>query len=114
MRRRAALFLLLALLQGPPIWAGGLEDLKGLDWTQMSLGQKQDFVYRGIGALERQGVSLLKSPSYYIEALDKVLTIDPDLKKEYLDNLFVFCVHESEPHTRKALNEIRGAQSKGA
>jgi hypothetical protein len=96
------------------LFAAGFEDLKGGDWGRMDLQQKREFVYTGIGALERQGVSLLKSPSYYIEALDKVLTIDPDLEKEYLDNLFVFCVHESEPHTRKALNEIRGAQSKGA
>ncbi|HXV18560.1 MAG TPA: hypothetical protein VD883_00605 [Candidatus Omnitrophota bacterium] len=109
MRRRVVLFLLLALSQGVIARAEGLDDLKGQDWIQMSLGQKQDFVYRGIGALERQGVSLLKSPSYYIEALDKVLKIDEGLREEYLDNLFVFCVHESEPHTRQALEKIRNS-----
>jgi hypothetical protein len=90
-------------------FAATMEDLSGSDWIRMSLKEKQAFVYTGIGGLERQGVVIMKKPQYYIEALDKILKLDPDLGKEYLDSLFVFCVHESEPQTRDAIRRIREA-----
>lgn len=89
------------------VTASSLEDLRGRDWIKMPLDQKQTFIYTGIGGLERQGVFITKSPDFYIQVLDRIIAEDPELSEEFLDNLFVFCVHESEPQTQEAIKKIR-------
>ncbi len=113
--RRAALVLALSLALPGPAHAAAesletlppFEELKGSDWARMGQRQKEFFVYMGIGGLQRQGVSVLRKPVYYVEAMDRVLGLDPDLGGEGLENLFVFCVYESEPGTRPAIDAIR-------
>jgi hypothetical protein len=89
-------------------------ELKGSDWLQMKRGQKELFLYTCVGGLQSKGVVLMKTPHYYEEALDKILAVDPDLKSEPLDNLFVFCVYESEPHVRPVIDKIRKTAAKEA
>lgn len=89
-----------------------LEDLRGSDWARLTKEEKEFFVFSGYGGLEQQGVPLRQKPYYYIEALDKVLAADPSLGSEYLDDLLIFCVNESEPESREALKAARARQKK--
>jgi hypothetical protein len=86
------------------------EDLRGSDWAKMPQGEKQRFIYTGIGGLERQGVFISRSPQEYLEAMDKLFAADPSLDDEYLDNLFVFLVHDGEPQARGQIDSILKAQ----
>ncbi|MCG3175141.1 MAG: hypothetical protein MOGMAGMI_00063 [Candidatus Omnitrophica bacterium] len=89
-----------------------LEDLRGSDWAGLSRQQKEYFVFSGYGALEQQGVPLKQKPYHYIEALDKLLSVEPSLAGEYLDDLLLFCVNESEPEARPVLKRLRAEQKK--
>jgi hypothetical protein len=83
------------------------EDLTGEDWARLSEQEKQRFVYTAIGALERRGVLIMRSPGEYLDAMEKLLLSDAELRREYLESLFVFCVYDGEPQTRDAIRLIR-------
>lgn len=89
-----------------------MEELRGSDWAGLTREQKEFYVFTGYGGLEQQGVPLKQKPYYYVEALEKLLTIEPTLKGEYLDDLLLFCVNESEPETRDILKRLRKEQKK--
>jgi hypothetical protein len=104
------LFLILSgffLLGASAALADNIEDLTGKDWLAMTQAQKEFFVYTGIGGLERQEVVITRLPAYYIETLDKLIKLEPFYEKEYLENLFVFAVYESEPQSRVKIEKIR-------
>ena len=113
--------VLLASLLGFPIavpvsdgWAQltRMEELRGSDWAALTREQREFYVFSGYGGLEQQGVPLKQKPYHYVEALDKLLTVEPTLKGEYLDDLFLFCVNESEPEARDILKRLRKEQKK--
>lgn len=103
----AAVFLFLA----SPAFADNIEDLTGKDWLSMTQAQKEFFVYTAIGGLERQEVVITRFPAYYVEALDKLVQLEPFYQQEYLENLFVFSVYESEPQSRVKIEKIRQEMS---
>lgn len=82
------------------------EDLRGSDWLSMSSKDKETFIYMAIGGLEKEGVFIMKTPHDYIQAIDKLLALDSEYQKEYLDNLVVFCIYDSEPQTREKIKQI--------
>ncbi len=84
-----------------------LEDLTGDDWSRLSESERQRFIYTAIGGLERQGIFVTRAPHEYQEAIEKMLQSEPSLKREYLDNLLVFCVYDGEPQTREGIRRIR-------
>lgn len=89
-----------------------MEELRGSDWPALTKEQREFYVFSGYGGLEQQGVPLKQKPYHYVEALDKLLTVEPTLKDEYLDDLFLFCVNESEPEARDILKRLRKEQKK--
>lgn len=92
---------------GPEPATKTLDQLQGKDWRKMSAADRERFIYMGVGSLERRGVFIAKPPGDYVQTLNTVLETNPELSDEFLEDLFVFCVYDSEPQTRPAISRLR-------
>jgi hypothetical protein len=80
--------------------------LTGADWVGMSQEDKEQYVFRAIGALEVKGVFMMKPSLFYVTAMSDLINHDPALQQTVLDNIFVLAVFQNESQTRSVLKRI--------
>ena len=70
----------------------GHRDVTGLEWLQMSIGERMDQVVMSLYVLEKYGYTITKSPNDYYNALEGKLKLDPALYSRKLTNILAAIV----------------------
>jgi hypothetical protein len=79
----------------------------GLEWLQMSLGERRDYVRLSMVVLDKQDVPLSHTLLEYFNAIEQKLLHDPDYYGTDITNILALIVYETEPETREALDRMR-------
>jgi len=79
--------------------------LSAEDWNNLSMREKEDYLFSAFGKLEQQGVFLMKSPHDYVEELDLAVQ-DPFYKEAVMDNLLMLKIYEKESQTRPVIQKL--------
>jgi hypothetical protein len=87
------------------------DELKGSEWPWLKPEDKKRFVDTTLGALEKNGITVLGDPAHYLEKVGRILEEEPSFENEYLADLVVFCVYDEEPQTREAIHKLRDAST---
>ena len=74
-----------------------LKEATGLEWLQMSMGQRQDCVLSSMYVLSKEGMTLGKSLGEYYDAVGNKLRLNPNLYSESITDILASIVHEKEP-----------------
>lgn len=82
------------------------EEPRASEWIKMQVYEKENYVYQGFGALEQQGVVLMETPQYYVEALDRKISTSPAIGDTYMDYLLVQAIYDHESQAREGLRRI--------
>ncbi|MGH7198938.1 MAG: hypothetical protein ACREH5_09410 [Candidatus Omnitrophota bacterium] len=70
----------------------GPRDVTGLEWLQMSIGERMDQLVMSLYVLEKYGYTVTKSPNDYYNALEGKLKLDPALYSRKLTNILAAIV----------------------
>ena len=111
MRRNVCILLLSIWVAAPLSFAATAKqapnDVTGLEWLQMSIGNRMDCVIASMVALTQLGVNFSQSPNDYDNAVEEKLRLDPGLYATNITNLLASIVYEKEPGNQDALNRFR-------
>jgi hypothetical protein len=83
------------------------QSIKGLDWLQLSLGERMEYILASMLIMTRHGVEFGKSINDYHDAVAEKLRTHPDLYYTDVTNILASIVYEWEPGTRVALDKLR-------
>ncbi len=84
-----------------------LDEVSGLEWLQMSMGDRQDNLLASIYILNKNGVELRKSPNDYFNIVEEKLRSSPHLYDTDLTRILASIVYEIEPRSREALDKYK-------
>ena len=85
------------------------KDATGLEWLQLSMGERAEYILMSMAALTQSGVELGKSPSDYCDAVEEKLRLNPNLYSGGVTDILASVVYEGEPGSRTVLDKIRKA-----
>lgn len=88
-----------------------LDEVTGLEWLQMALGERQDHILASMFILKQHGVDLRKSLNDYFNVLEEKLHSIPGLYNTDLTQILASLVYEKEPRNRQALDKYRNKPS---
>ncbi len=83
------------------------EPVTGLEWLEMSAGERLDQILMSMYILTHNGVELSQSPDDYDRALEENLVHHPDLYSKSLTDILALIVYDKESQTRPALDKAR-------
>ena len=87
------------------------QEITGLEWMQMSGGDRMDNVMAAMFLLSKNGVPINKAPDFYYDVLYQKIQRDPAQYALKITNILANCVYEKEPGSRNALDGLRGRPS---
>lgn len=70
-----------------PMEQHGARDVTGLEWLQLSIGERMDQVVMSLYVLEKYGYTVTRSPNDYYNAVEIKLKVDPGLYSKKLTNI---------------------------
>lgn len=79
----------------------------GLEWLQMSIGDRTEAILFSMYVLTQHGVDLAKTGNDYYNAVEEKLKLNPDLYHKDITNILASVVYETEPETRQTLDQWR-------
>ena len=82
-------------------------EVAGLEWLQMSAGDRLDNILTSMYILTQHGVALSKSPNDYVNAVGERLRLNPNLYSANVTNVLASIVYETEPGSGEALDKLR-------
>jgi hypothetical protein len=82
-------------------------EVTGLEWLQMSIGERTDSILYSMYVLTQHGVELAKTGNDYYNAVEEKLKLNPDLYHKDLTNILASIVYETEPGSREVLDQWR-------
>src|SRR3990167_5425352 len=83
-----------------------LKEATGLEWLQMSMGERQDCVLSSMYVLSNEGVDLSKTLEDYYDAVGGKLRLNPNLYSESVTDILASIVYEKEPLGRETLDKV--------
>ena len=97
---------------GPEIKPDGVKiDTTGLEWLQMSMGERKDSVILSMAVLEKNGIALGRSPLDYMDLIKEKLMRNHELYEQTITNVLAGIVYEKEPDSREILDALRRAKA---
>jgi hypothetical protein len=102
---------LLVLLGAAPAEQRPLPDVTGLEWLQMSVGERNDHLLASMVTLAHNGVRLAKNAEDYYGDIHKAVRLDPSLNDVPLTTILAQRAYEREPSARPALDALRAHQT---
>jgi hypothetical protein len=75
-----------------PAEQAGPRDVTGLEWLQMSIGERMDHVMMSLYVLEKYGYTVTGSPNDYYNEAERRLKLDPGLYPKKLTNILAAIV----------------------
>jgi hypothetical protein len=67
-------------------------DVTGLEWLQLSIGERMDQVMMSLYVLEKYGYTVTESPNDYYNEVERRLKLDPGLYPKKLTNILAAIV----------------------
>ena len=105
--RKISLFLIGSFVAVFAYAAMPQQNVTGLEWLQMSMGERMDSLLASMVVLDKSGVKLKRAPNDYYDAVRESLKAAPDLYSSDLTNILASIVYAKEPDTRPALEKLR-------
>jgi hypothetical protein len=90
-----------------PAYAASLNDVSGLQWLQMSLGEQTDQIEISMTVLVKNGVELTNTRRDYLNKVQQRLISKPELYEKNIIDILALIVYEEEPLARNALDALR-------
>ena len=84
-----------------------LEDVSGLEWFELSIGERMDHILASMSVLSHQGVPIKKSMNDYYNAVSEKLRTDPGLYETKITNILASIIYEKDPESRAKLDQFR-------
>ena len=84
-----------------------LEDVSGMDWFELSLGERMDHILASMSILSHQGVPIKKSMNDYYNAVSEKLRTDPSLYETKITNILASIIYEKDPESRAKIDQFR-------
>ena len=101
-----AVMLLVFVITGSlPASASTKNDITGLEWLQLSISKRMEYIAYAMYVLTENGVELEGTPNDYYNVVDHRLKMRPSLYSSKIINLVASVVYEDEPQTREALDQ---------
>lgn len=82
-------------------------DVKGIEWLQLSIGERMDQVLASMVVLTKHGVPLGQPLNDYYNWVDERLKKNPDYYSVDLTDILAQAVYENEKGARAALDKFR-------
>ena len=79
----------------------------GMDWLQMSVRERMDYIQVSMLVLNKHGVSFGQSRHDYYNAAEQKLLHNHDLYDAKATHILSSIIYETEPENREALDGIR-------
>lgn len=76
--------------------SSGHRDVTGLEWLEMSIGERMDQVVMSLYVLEKYGYTITESPNDYYNKVENKLKLDPALYSKKLTNILATVVSKGE------------------
>lgn len=112
MKRTLLALILMTALVGP-VLAGDapVQEVQlrvtGLEWLEMSVGEKTDEIIKSMLVMTQHGVPLGRTPNDYYKAVQQKLNQQPALYGSLLTDILAAEVYDKEPSCREALDNLR-------
>ena len=84
-----------------------LEDVSGMEWFELPMGERMDHILASMIVLDRQGVPIKKSMNDYYNAVSAKLRADPGLYDTKITNILASIIYEKDPESRGKLDQFR-------
>lgn len=88
-------------------FAFATEDVTGLQWLEMSAGNKMDRIRMSMAVLGVHGVGLKHTANDYYNDVSQKLRFQPSLFNDELTEILALVASEKEPSTKTALEKYR-------
>ena len=82
-------------------------EITALDWHQMSLTDRMNYLVIALSILSANGIAPERSPNEYCDRLSDKLKTDPSLYAMSLTNFLAAYIYETEPKSRAVLDQFR-------
>ena len=79
----------------------------GLEWLEMSAGDRVENLIAAMLLLDKNGVKLSYAPDHYYDTLYQKLQRDPALYSSSVTNILADDVYEKEPLSRESLDKLK-------
>ena len=100
-------FLLAGSIASASVQAEVHKDVTGLEWLELSIGERMDQLLASMLVLTQHGVPLRQALNDYYNLVDERLKKNPGYYGMELTNLLAQAVYENEEGTRGALDKYR-------
>ena len=87
------------------------QEVQGLEWMEMSAGERMDHLMATMYLLNKNGVELSYEPEHYYDALYRKIQRDPSLNTSSIANILANCIYEKEYASRPALDLLKKKSS---
>jgi hypothetical protein len=115
MRRAAFVFLAaLVLLGAAPKKNVPLRDVSGLEWLEMSVGERTDQIVASMLKLAQEGIPLANPPDEYYRAVHFAVRRDPSYNRVPVTTILALEAYENEPEARPAIDALRARRAAAA
>ena len=84
-----------------------LEDVSGMEWFELSIGERMDHILASMSVLNRQGVSIKKSMNDYYNAVSEKLRTNPGLYDTKITNILASIIYDKDPESRAKIDQFR-------
>ena len=84
-----------------------LEDVSGMEWFELPMGERMDYIMASMSILHSQGVPIKKSMNDYYNAVSEKLRSNPNLYDAKITNILASIIYEKDPEARAKLDEFR-------
>ena len=84
-----------------------LEDVSGMEWFELPMGERMDHILAAMSVLSRQGVPIKKSINDYYNAVSEKLRTNTGLYDTKITNILASIIYEKDPGSRAKLDQIR-------
>ena len=84
-----------------------VKDVAGIEWLQMSLGDRMDAILASMTLLTKNGVPLDGSPNDYYNMVDEKLRNDPSYYNVTVTQILANIIYGKEAQAREALDKLK-------
>ncbi len=83
------------------------QEVQGLEWMEMSAGERMDHLMAAMYLLNKNGVELSYTPDYYYDAIYQKIQRHPELYSSEIASILANFIYEKEEKARPALDNLK-------
>lgn len=83
------------------------QDITGLEWLNLTIGDRQQYVFIAMKVLDKNGVPLSNTVLDYYNEIERAIKLKPENYSRSITSILASVVYDSEPGSRAALDKRR-------